>query len=185
MQLLRAGLCVPRDSVHGSNACHGLYSLCVWCVQRDSRWFEGPESPKCPVANPSHRMSRRCRKSVTMMSQWCREMSQKCHKNVMDLSRAVTKCHKASQPRTSPDISRRGWPPLPPRAQPPPPPPWRPPHGSVAAHGVDARLEPWMSDCRTLSDAVGQMSDTVRGVSDCRMSDAIGRMVRPSWCPAC
>ena len=32
-----------------------------------------------------HRMSRRCRKSVTKMSQWCREMSRKCHKNVTDL----------------------------------------------------------------------------------------------------
>ena len=69
-----------------------------------------------------HRMSRRCRKSVTKMSQWCREMSRKCHKNVTDLSRTVTKCHKASQPRTSPDISRR-----PPHTQPPPLPPWRPP----------------------------------------------------------
>ena len=31
--------------------------------------------------------------------------------------------------------------------------------------------EPWLSDCRTLSDAVGRMSDAVGRMSDCRMSE--------------
>ena len=41
---------------------------------------------------------------------------------------------------------------------------------------VRARVEPWLSDCRTLSDTVGQMSDTVGVMSDCRMSDTVGRL---------
>ena len=35
------------------------------------------------------------------------------------------------------------------------------------------RPEPWLSDCRTLSDAVERMSDAVGGLSDSQMSDAV------------
>ena len=44
--------------------------------------------------------------------------------------------------------------------------------GDTANH----KIEPWLSDCRTLSDAVGQMSDAVGGLSDCQMSDTVGRV---------
>ena len=126
------------------------------------------------MSHRRHRMSRRCRKSVAKLSQWCREMSRKCHKNVTDLSRAVTKCHKASQPRTSPDISRRGWPPLP------------PPRSHLRRLPGGRRTGQWLltawtrglspgcrtvGRCRTLSDKCRTLSEVCRTVGCQTLSD--------------